>query len=80
VRVEGIAQILLRDTGGEPAHPERADAFVLWRRQLGHVLRLRKENREGFVFTRNSHAVFGAAAHPGVGGGPHRRRATFERC
>jgi len=23
---------------------------------------------------------FGAATHPGVGGGTHRRRATFERC
>jgi len=27
-----------------------------------------------------SHADFGAATHPGVGGGTHRRRATFERC
>ena len=24
------------------------------------------------------HADFGAATHPGVGGGTHRRRATFE--
>ena len=27
-----------------------------------------------------SHADFGAATHPGVGGGTHRRRATVERC
>jgi len=27
-----------------------------------------------------SHADFGAATHPGVGGGTHRRRATFDRC
>jgi len=29
-----------------------------------------------------SHADFdfGAATHPGVGGGTHRRRATFEHC
>ena len=27
-----------------------------------------------------SHADFGAATHPGVGGATHRRRATFERC
>ena len=27
-----------------------------------------------------SHADFGAATHPGVGGGTRRRRATFERC
>ena len=26
------------------------------------------------------HKVFGAATHPGVGGGTYRRRATFERC
>ena len=25
-----------------------------------------------------SHADFGAATHPGVGGGTHRRRATFD--
>ena len=31
-------------------------------------------------FDPTSHADFGAAAHPGVGGGTHRRRATFERC
>jgi len=24
--------------------------------------------------------IFDAATHPGVGGGTHRRRATFERC
>jgi len=27
-----------------------------------------------------SYADFGAATHPGVGGGTHRRRATFDRC
>ena len=27
-----------------------------------------------------SHADFGAATHPGVGGGTHRRRGTFESC
>ena len=27
-----------------------------------------------------SHADFGAATHPGGGGGTHRRRATFDRC
>jgi len=27
-----------------------------------------------------SHADFGAATHPGVEGGTHRRRTTFERC
>ena len=27
-----------------------------------------------------SYADFGAATHPGVGGGTHRRRATFKRC
>ena len=27
-----------------------------------------------------SHADFGAATHPGVKGGTHRRRATFEHC
>jgi len=26
------------------------------------------------------YADFGAATHPGVGGGTHRRRATFDRC
>jgi len=26
-----------------------------------------------------NHADFGAATHPGVGGGAHRRRATFNR-
>ena len=26
------------------------------------------------------HRAFGAATHPGVGGGTHRRRATVERC
>jgi len=31
-------------------------------------------------FDPTSHADFGAATHPGVGGGTHRRRATFERC
>jgi len=31
-------------------------------------------------FDHTSHADFGAATHPGVGGGTHRRRATFERC
>jgi len=31
-------------------------------------------------FDLTSHADFGAATHPGVGGGTHRRRATFERC
>ena len=30
-----------------------------------------------FTFT---HADFGEATHPGVGGGTHRRRATVERC
>ena len=30
--------------------------------------------------TRPQDADFGAATHPGVGGGTHRRRATFERC
>jgi len=29
---------------------------------------------------KSSHADFGAATHPGVGGGTHHRRATFERC
>jgi len=28
----------------------------------------------------SSHADFGAATHPGVGGSTHRRRATFDRC
>jgi len=27
-----------------------------------------------------SNTDFGAATHPGVGGGTHRRRATFDRC
>jgi len=27
-----------------------------------------------------SHTDFGAATHPGVGGGTYRRRATFDRC
>jgi len=31
-------------------------------------------------FDPTSHADFGAANHPGVGGGTHRRRATVERC
>ena len=31
-------------------------------------------------FDPTSHADFGATAHPGVGGGTHRRRATFARC
>jgi len=31
-------------------------------------------------FDPTSHADFGAATHPGVAGGTHRRRATFERC
>jgi len=31
-------------------------------------------------FDPASHADFGAAIHPGVGGGTHRRRATFDRC
>jgi len=31
-------------------------------------------------FDPTSHADSGAATHPGVGGGTHRRRATFERC
>jgi len=31
-------------------------------------------------FDPTSHAYFGVATHPGVGGGTHRRRATFERC
>ena len=31
-------------------------------------------------FDPTSHADFGAATHPGVGGGTHRRRATFEWC
>jgi len=31
-------------------------------------------------FDPTSHADFGAATHPGVGGGTHRRRATFEPC
>jgi len=33
-----------------------------------------------FFFCFTSYANFGAATHPGVGGGTHRRRATFERC
>ena len=33
-----------------------------------------------FAFDPTSHADFGAATHSGVGGGTHRRRATFERC
>jgi len=33
------------------------------------------------VFDPTSHADFGAATHPGVGGGTtHRRHATFDRC
>ena len=31
-------------------------------------------------FDPTSHADFGKATHPGVGGGTHRRRGTFERC
>jgi len=31
------------------------------------------------VHDPTSHADFGAAIHPGVGGGTHRRRATFDR-
>jgi len=31
-------------------------------------------------FDPTYHADFGAATHPGVGGGTHRRRATVERC
>jgi len=31
-------------------------------------------------FDPTSHADFGAAIHPGVGGGTHRRRGTFQRC
>jgi len=31
-------------------------------------------------FHPTSRADFGAATHPGVGGGTHRRRGTFERC
>jgi len=31
-------------------------------------------------FDPTSHADSGAATHPGVGGGTHRRRATFDRC
>jgi len=30
-------------------------------------------------FDPTSYADFGAATHPGVGGGTHRRRATFDR-
>jgi len=32
------------------------------------------------TYLSTSHADFGAATHPGVGGGTHRRRATFDRC
>jgi len=32
------------------------------------------------VFIHISVSDFGAATHPGVGGGTHRRRATFDRC
>ena len=31
-------------------------------------------------FDHTLHVDFGAATHPGVGGGTHRRRATFDRC
>ena len=31
-------------------------------------------------FDPTCHADFGAATHPAVGGGMHRRRATFDRC
>jgi len=36
-------------------------------------------DKKGTLFT-TFHADFGAATHPGVGGGTHRRRATFDRC
>ena len=43
------------------------------------LLHLSKD-RAASDFDPTSHADFGAATHPGVGGGTHRRRATVERC
>jgi len=41
---------------------------------------LHSSNGGASDFDPTSHADFGAATHPGVGGGAHRRRATFDRC
>mmetsp|Transcript_46100 Transcript_46100/g.145033 ORF Transcript_46100/g.145033 Transcript_46100/m.145033 type:complete len:352 (+) Transcript_46100:120-1175(+) len=40
VRVESVAQVLLRDVSGEAANPERDDALVLGRSERRHALRL----------------------------------------